>query len=138
MAETTDVAKLHSEILDQMMEVEDPNYRAVLGLLIKSDDLRHRRWDEMDRKIEDRLNAVDRKLDEILRDEERLRMIVLNGHVEVHDAHHRWVNDKMDVEKTARNNANRAKWDTISKILAAILMMFLGYTIKSLFDTGVL
>lgn len=75
---------LKSEIITSMAKVEDGHHRIVLSLLIRTMNSQ-----------ESFSNKIFEKLELIIRDEERIKEIVLNGHVHEHKRHHDWVEERM-------------------------------------------
>jgi len=76
--------RLKSEIITSMAQVEDAHHRVVLSLLIRTMNSQ-----------ESFANNIFEKLEVIIKDEERIRDIVLNGHVDNHKRHHDWVETRM-------------------------------------------
>jgi hypothetical protein len=79
-SEDTDLKK---DMLEALATIEDPGQRIVLMLLMRS------------------MDNISHKLDKVLSDEAKIKHIVLNGHSEAHDAHHKWV--ELQLEKTAEH-----------------------------------
>jgi len=134
-SEDTDLKK---DMLEALATIEDPGQRIVLMLLMRS------------------IDNISHKLDKVLSDEAKIKHIVLNGHSEAHDAHHKWVEDqlaktvehtqsldfikdrrsngglcefaKRKVEEERLLNASKRKISEgiVEKILVAILMFVAG------------
>ena len=82
--EEADVAILRENMLAQMATIEDASMRSIFSLLIQMVDInlsfQHR---------------VINKIDAVLRDEARIKEIVLNGHVTNHRQHHDWIQENL-------------------------------------------
>ena len=80
----TDVSILREQMLSQMATIDDANMRSIFSLLIQMVDInlsfQHR---------------VINKIDAVLRDEARIKEIVLNGHVVNHRKHHDWLEENL-------------------------------------------
>ena len=84
MTNDDELNRLKSEIITSMAQVEDAHHRVVLSLLIRTMNSQ-----------ESFANNIFEKLEVIIKDEERIRDIVLNGHVDNHKRHHDWVETRM-------------------------------------------
>jgi hypothetical protein len=76
MADTEDL-DLRKDMLEALGTIEDPGQRVVLMLLMRS------------------MDNISHKLDKVLSDEAKIKHIVLNGHSEAHDAHHKFIESQM-------------------------------------------
>ncbi len=68
---------LRKDMLDALGTIQDPGQRIVLMLLMRS------------------MDNISHKLDKVLSDEAKIKHIVLNGHSDAHDAHHKWVDGQI-------------------------------------------
>jgi hypothetical protein len=68
---------LKKDMLDALASIEDPGQRIVLMLLLRS------------------MDNISSKLDRVLSDEAKIKHIVLNGHAEKHDEHHKFLEDQI-------------------------------------------
>ena len=82
MVDTEDT-DLKKDMLEALATIQDPGQRIVLMLLMRS------------------MDNISHKLDKVLSDEAKIKHIVLNGHSDAHDAHHKWVDGQ--IAKTAEN-----------------------------------
>ena len=117
-----ELEKLRSELITSMARVEDEHYRMILSLMVR-----------MMYTHENFINSVYDKLNKIIEDEERIKAIVLNGHVKNHSEHHNWIATKLESENDLRSQNKqfiRAIW---TKILIAIILILLGYHGKIFF-----
>jgi hypothetical protein len=84
---------LRKDMLEALGSIEDPGQRIVLMLLLRS------------------MDDISRKLDKVLSDEAKIKHIVLNGHSEAHDAHHKWIDTQLpktnDIEHAVTFVKNR-------------------------------
>lgn len=74
-------ADLRKDMLEALGTIEDSGQSIVLMLLMRS------------------MDNISHKLDKVLSDEAKIKHIVLNGHSDRHDAHHKWTEDQ--IQKTA-------------------------------------
>jgi hypothetical protein len=102
------------------------------------------------------MDNISHKLDKVLSDEAKIKHIVLNGHSDAHDAHHKWVDEQiakkvehtesLDFIKARRNNGGLCEFakrkveeekalnaskrkiseGIVEKILVAVLMFVAG------------
>lgn len=137
MVDTEDT-DLKKDMLDALATIQDPGQRIVLMLLMRS------------------MDNISHKLDKVLSDEAKIKHIVLNGHSDAHDAHHKWVDEQiakkvehtesLDFIKDRRNNGGLCEFakrkveeekalnaskrkiseGIVEKILVAILMFTAG------------
>jgi hypothetical protein len=137
MVDTEDT-DLKKDMLDALATIQDPGQRIVLMLLMRS------------------MDNISHKLDKVLSDEAKIKHIVLNGHSDAHDAHHKWVDEQiakkvehtesLDFIKARRNNGGLCEFakrkveeekalnaskrkiseGIVEKILVAVLMFVAG------------
>jgi hypothetical protein len=130
MVDTEDT-DLKKDMLDALATIQDPGQRIVLMLLMRS------------------MDNISHKLDKV-------KHIVLNGHSDAHDAHHKWVDEQiakkvehtesLDFIKARRNNGGLCEFakrkveeekalnaskrkiseGIVEKILVAVLMFVAG------------
>jgi len=147
-----EVEKIKNDILNYMTSVEDPAYRSILSLMSRMMSANLRLTQDM---IE--------KLDTVIKDEKRIKDIVLNGHVENHRRHHDWLEhnlmkkdnlhhviklaeghreqgvycqwaaDKMKEEKESRSKFKDRYRGLIEKIIIGIIFAIIGFNMKILF-----
>lgn len=79
-----DVSILRENMLSQMATIEDSNLRSIFSLLIQMVDMN----------LSFQHRVID-KIDAVLRDEARIKEIVLNGHVVNHRYHHDWIEENL-------------------------------------------
>lgn len=77
-----------SELKSQIAKEDDKDRRTMLMLLLGV----------LEANMEG-MAAISRKIDNLINDEKALRTAVLNGHEEVHHAHHEWTAAQMDRAK---------------------------------------
>lgn len=70
-----------AEIISVIAKTDDPNMKAVLILMLAV------------------LEEISDEIRLMRNDEQGLREAVLNGHTNVHDAHHEWIEEKIRQEK---------------------------------------
>jgi hypothetical protein len=140
MSADDELARLKGEILTSMAQVEDAHHRVVLSLLIRTMNTQ-----------EHFANGIFEKLEMIIKDEERIKEIVLNGHVHEHKRHHDWVEERMlyvEREKTdevlrwahhkmeSENLLGEEKRHTfrsvLEKLLYAGIVLLLGLVVSDL------
>lgn len=80
MGNYEDTQELKRDILAEMAKIEDMNYRLTLSLVLRVIDVQ-------DRLV---LQMYD-KLDALIKDENRIREVALNGHEAHHHEHHDWL-----------------------------------------------
>ena len=112
-----DSQNLKDEIITSMAQVEDKHHRIVLSLMIR-----------MMNTQENFTNVVFEKLDTLIRDEERIKEIVLNGHTEQHIKHHDWVQEQLN------NNRSLKQWffTHLGKALFMLFIFSVGYVANQL------
>lgn len=76
-----------SEILKEIAKTDDQNIKAVLLLLLGVLEF-----------TGDKIDGVSKQLETLLRDEQAMRVAVLNGHEPVHHKHHEWIEDRMKLD----------------------------------------
>jgi len=133
-ASDEDLKHLKDEIITAMAQVEDAHHRIVLSLMIRTMNTQ-----------EAFSHKIFEKLELIIRDEQRIKDIVLNGHVHEHKRHHDWVEErmvyterehvdelvrwatiKMNTEKEFAKDNKHYMREVLEKLLYAGILMVLG------------
>ena len=147
---------IKKEIFANLQTIEDPQYRTLLLLLIRSIEATDEATKEM-------FTTLNNKLDMVLKDEERIKEIALNGTYVKHDAHHVFIDKllsdielinftldmsrdrrkhkgycdfamkKIDEENIAKNSKRKILEGTTQTIVIAIIMFIFGATLSKLF-----
>jgi len=117
-----EMEQLRSELLTSMARVEDEHFRVIISLMIR-----------MMFTHENFMNSVYTKLNKIIEDEDRIRDIVLNGHVDNHSEHHNWIETKILSENDTKLQNKKFIRTVGAKVLIAIILLLLGYHGEILF-----
>lgn len=117
-----EMEQLRSELLTSMARVEDEHFRIIISLMIR-----------MMFTHENFMNSVYTKLNKIIEDEDRIRDIVLNGHVDTHSEHHNWIETKILLENDTKLQNKKFIRTVGAKVLIAIILLLLGYHVEILF-----
>lgn len=104
-----------SEILSAIARTDDPNMKTVLLLLLGVLE-----------STSDKIDGVADTLKAIWKDEQALRVTVLNGHEPVHHSHHEWVAKKIKEETNAEEDARKVKVGVIEKVLGYLIVAALA------------
>jgi sirohydrochlorin ferrochelatase len=128
-----DIDVLRDDILIAMTKVEDSTYRIVLSLMLRVIAAQQKLLKEM----------VDR-LDTVIEDEQRIKEIVLNGHLGEHTRHHdfigkhftnsdefeyaiNWAATKMREERESSSENKRFMRRSVERIIITSVMFLLGF-----------
>jgi hypothetical protein len=128
-----DIDGLRDDILIAMTKVEDSTYRIVLSLMLRVIAAQQKLLKEM----------VDR-LDTVIEDEQRIKEIVLNGHIKAHTIHHdflakqlassdefeyaiRWAAQKMKEERENNTDRKRRLSNIVEKLLLGGILFLIGF-----------
>ncbi len=107
---------LKGEIISSMAKVEDAHHRVVLSLMVRIMITQERFTKD-----------IFEKLDTIIRDEDRIKEIALNGDLQEHSSHHNWVREKMARQKEDSSNNREIFRSTLFKGLVAVVIFILGH-----------
>ena len=121
-----ELEELRRDVIKSLTQIEDSGYRAVLSLLLRMMDTHEAIVNEM-------FKNLNRKLDLVLEDEERIKKIVLNGHIETHVKHHKWVDDKINEETKSETTKNAIVGGIAEKVATAAVMFIIGVVASKLF-----
>lgn len=94
---------IRHRIIAAIADTDDPNLKTVLLLMLGV------------------LEEIGGRLDALRADEAGLRAAVLNGHTEVHEAHHDWVARKMAEEASDQDSRRKIRDGIIQNILWALI-----------------
>lgn len=101
-----------SEILAAIAKTDDSNMKSVLLLMLGV------------------FENIGGKLDNLMRNEDAMRSMVLNGHAPVHHDHHQWIEKKIKEEDAAEKEAFSAKtkmrYSIIERVIWALLLLAVG------------
>jgi tRNA G18 (ribose-2'-O)-methylase SpoU len=114
--------KLKDEIVSSMAQVEDKHHRVVLSLMIRIMGTQERF-----------IHEIFQKLDTLIQDEERIREIVLNGHMENHSKHHEWLQRKIEIEEENKKDFRGFLKTSFGRIIIAIFLFILGFHADKVF-----
>jgi hypothetical protein len=99
-------SRVRQEIFEQMSEIEDPVYRIMMTLMLKLQDetqneiagltMVHQGYMA---KFNGQLERITEQLEKMNKTEEALKKAVLNGHHNVHDDHHKWIEHQMKFDQ---------------------------------------
>lgn len=103
-------------IVDAIAESDDPKLKVVLRLLLTV------------------VEEIGEKIDTVLADERGLRDVVLNGHADVHHAHHEWLakriteeqRDAEDAKEMARAGKKAAVEQAVKMIVTVVISLGFG------------
>lgn len=104
-----------SEILSAIAKTDDQNIKAVLLLLLCVLEF-----------TGDKIDGVSKQLETLLRDEQAMRVAVLNGHEPVHHLHHEWISKKIREEENAAEDSRKIKVGVIQDALKYLVIFALG------------
>lgn len=79
------------------------------------------------------LDEIGGKIDVILRDEQGLRETVLNGHTDMHEAHHDWVEAQMLAESENKRSTRKIAEGVVEKVFYSGLVFVAGAIVMRLF-----
>jgi response regulator RpfG family c-di-GMP phosphodiesterase len=114
--------KLKNDIISAITAVEAADQRVVLSLMLRMVNTNERLAEEL---VE--------KLDLILEDEKRLKSIVLNGHMDEHDEHHRWLSAHIKAHNEISSNHKMIQQKVIQQLVSATAMFVAGIIAAKLF-----
>jgi hypothetical protein len=134
-----DIEDLREDILGVMTNVDDATARNMLSLLLRVLSVHQRLLKEM----------VD-KIDLIIKDEERLKRIVLERYVESHPEHHAWITsqlnhkekidyaidwaaNKMAEETASRMEKSRSAKSIMERLIYTFLAFIIGFHVNKFF-----
>jgi len=136
--DNVDSADLRKEAYAAFNAIDDPAYRAVVGLLVRILDAVEIKTDHM-------YSQLDAKLDAILKDEKSVKHMVLNDHTDTHDSHHRWIDTrikngghctwastKIKAEEVSAADRRGIKNAVLEKVLIALLAGGAGLMVPQL------
>jgi hypothetical protein len=107
---------LRKDIIDAMTKIEDVNYRVTLAMVLRMLDSQ-----------EGLIHRLFEKVDTLIADEKRLQRIVLNGHVDDHNDHHKWIQEKIDAEEDFEIANKTFFRGTMEKAILGILIFLVGF-----------
>ena len=84
-------SRVRIEIMEQLAEIESPEYRVVLTLMLRMQDETNVYFST----LQAHLIQIHGELSKIQRSEEQVKQLVLNGYAEKHPEHHAWIDQKM-------------------------------------------
>jgi sulfatase maturation enzyme AslB (radical SAM superfamily) len=116
MTSDDDLEALKNEIVSSMAQIEDKHHRVVLSLMIRIMSTQER----FSKEIYDRL-------DTIIHDEERIKLIALNGHTAQHAAHHDWIKDKIESEEASSKEFGDFFKGLLGKLITLAIVFILGF-----------
>ena len=80
------------------------------------------------------LDEIGGKIDVILRDEQGLRETVLNGHTDMHEAHHDWVEAQMLAETENKRSTRKIAEGVVEQVFYSGLVFAAGAIVMRLFS----
>lgn len=91
-------SRVRKEIIEQMSEIEDTQYRVMLGILIRMQDEMVGEIGALQLVVQGYMGRITSQLEKISKTDEQLRKEILNGHSAVHDTHHHWIDNQMKID----------------------------------------
>jgi len=146
----TEHSKLREDLYGAMMGVEDPTHRLIISFLLKL-------FEEQELFRAELLN----KLDIVIKDEQAIKEIALNGHIDSHEDHHdwlhhhlhktdklehviklseghreegvycKWASDKMKEEAENKKTVKSFKMDITKQLLLMLIVFVVGLNFKA-------
>jgi hypothetical protein len=91
-------SKVRNEIMEQLSEIEDPSYRVMLTIMLKVQDELVTELSSTQLMMQGYMSRITAQLEKISRTDEQIRREVLNGHSDVHNQHHHWIDNQMKMD----------------------------------------
>jgi hypothetical protein len=121
LIEEQETDKIRDDIIIALAQVQDPTYRSILSLMLR-----------MSSSQEKLLIKMIGQLDSIISDENRLRLIVLGVHANVHNRDHEWIQRKMDEEDVVKEDNRKSIRNIIEKLLGAVILLVIGFELDDI------
>ena len=96
-------SKVRVDILEQLSEIESPEYRVVLTLMLRMQDETNVYFST----LQSHLIQIHGELSKMQRSEDQIKQLVLNGHTEDHSKHHSWIDNQMKLDAACGVVLNR-------------------------------
>jgi hypothetical protein len=96
-------SKVRVDILEQLSEIESPEYRVVLTLMLRMQDETNVYFST----LQSHLIQIHGELSKMQRSEDQIKQLVLNGHTEDHSRHHHWIDSQMKLDAACGVVLNR-------------------------------
>jgi preprotein translocase subunit Sec63 len=100
-------SKVRQEIMEQMAEIEDPTYRVMLTIMLRLQDEMVTELTSTQLMMQGYMSRIAAQLEKISRTDEQIRREVLNGHSDVHNQHHHWIDNQMKMDAACGLVLNR-------------------------------
>jgi hypothetical protein len=100
-------SKVRQEIMEQMAEIEDPTYRVMLTIMLRLQDEMVTELTSTQLMMQGYMSRIAAQLEKISRTDEQIRREVLNGHSDVHNQHHHWIDSQMKLDQACGLVLNR-------------------------------
>lgn len=89
---------VRKEIIEQMSEIEDPQYRVLLALILRQQDETSAELGDLRNMMREFMRDIKQSLGSIQRTDDQIKSIALNGHTDKHGTHHSWIDQQMAMD----------------------------------------